>query len=212
MKYNENDLTNLFNNEKSIWQADDLDWFDEKLAHKLQNNKLPAHEKQKLIEMMANDQAVMDRYLSLKEQTAVKFTPSRSWLSQLFQSKFQALIAVGLSLVIIVAVIFNIKNTINTNIENIDGMRGMAATSTYPTNGSTLDVAPEYFITQNKHSDEVKISISLNDKTIWSSAYQRSNKFHLPISVKQQLTTGHYSWLVNYKNSDINERYSFNIR
>lgn len=205
MKYNEKNLINLFNQEKSIWQADDLDWFDDKLIHKLQNNQLPVNEKQKMINMMANDQAVMNKYLSLKKQTV----ENKPWFSQLFQSKFPALIAVGLSLAFVITIVINLNNTASTNIES---MRGVVATSIYPIDGSTLDVAPEYFIIQNKYIDEIKINILVNDKNIWSSDYQKSNKFYLPLNIKQQLITGQYNWLVENKNSDINESYSFNIR
>ncbi len=135
MKYNENNLTDLFIKQAAIWDVDDLDWFDNQLVSKLQNNQLPEQEKQTLIEMMANDQAVMNRYLQLKQQTApVKESLIEKFISALKATKTIPLLATGLALFISLVIVFNHTNE-DISFES-DLVRGIPQTSIYPAENS----------------------------------------------------------------------------
>jgi hypothetical protein len=206
MKYDEQNIKQILRKQSSCGQPEDLDWFDSELVEKLQRNKLPADEKQKLITMMANDQSMMKRYLSLKKETIIV----ESWLSKFMRSKLLQLTTIRLSLILVLIILFNN----NTLLQNIDTtiVRGATQTSIYPINKSTLRKAPDYFIAQNKNTDNISISLFANNQVLWSSDYQKSNKFYLPIHIKNQLETGQYNWAVNNNNNEINESYSFTIR
>lgn len=209
MKYNEKNLTDLFKNEKDIWDTDDLDWLDSQLVHKLQNGELPAEEKSTLIEMMANDQAVMNRYLQLKQHTMpIKESLSENIFGALYAQKMIPLLATGLALVIALVVIFKQQDNIefDTNI-----VRGIPNASIYPIANSLLDNPPEYFIVNNKTTEQLQLQLKFNETILWVSDLQQSNKFYLPIQVKQQLKPGIYSWSVKNNQGKIVTTNNFTI-
>jgi len=211
MKYNEKDLTEFIKNEKTIWSVDDLNWFDNELVVKLQNNQLPIEEKNKLIEMMANDQAVMNRYLELKQQTApVKESIVDRFLSPFISLKPIPLLATGFALLISIVIIFNQKNE-HKSFES-DPVRGIPQASIYPLENSHLKTAPEFFIVNNQSSQLLGLQLYIDNKTIWVSEFQRSTKFYLPEQVQQKLTPGNYSWSVmdNNKQVIINNKFTIN--
>ena len=206
MKYNEQKIKQLFQHETSIWQDHDLDWFDKDLAERLQNNKLPEDEKQELLDMMTHDQAVMDRYLALKQQKITVKSP----FIQLFKSQMFPLFASALTLILALTFLINHNNNKQDLKPNI--MRSISEASIYPGDASILKIAPDYFIIQNRMSDNLQVSLIYNKKTIWISDFQKSNKFHLPIVVLQQLESGQYTWVVKNKNSEINANYTFTVQ
>jgi len=200
MKYNENNLKQLFQNEENIWDEEDLDWLDSKRVNKLQNNELPENEKQIIIEMMANDQAVMNRYLELKQHTQPM---SESFIDQIWVTlKFNKLIpllATGLALVVTLVVILNQPNEEPNFSQEV--VRGVSKVSFFPAQNSVISNAPEYFIVDNHKSENVRVNLSTNNQVIWSSEFQKSHKFYLPIKIQQKMNKGQYFWDV----TDIND-------
>jgi hypothetical protein len=205
MKYNENTLKSLFENESTIWSSDDLDWFDEQLVHKLQNNQLASDEKQKIITMMANDQTIMHRYLKLKQATAPlknsKIGTIRPFLVPLFS------MAVAITFVFI----FVFKSN---DIEEFDleTTRGVGNTKIYPENSSHLKSAPEFFIIKNQQNKDYKITLKAKETIIWESEFQKSNKFYIPVEIYNKLHQGHYNWIIQSHNKTKNSKpYTFSI-
>ena len=210
MKYNEKNLTDIFKKQESIWNTDDLDWFDSQLVYKLQNNELSIQEKDMLVEMMANDQTVLNRYLQLKQYTApVKESIVERFFSAFKTPKSIPLLATGLALIISLVVVF--KQT-NENISfGSDLVRGIPQASIYPADNSLIKEVPEFFIINNKHSQKMRLQLNIDNAIVWVSEIQQSNKFYLPRQIQQKLIPGDYSWSVIDKNEKIITKNSFTI-
>jgi len=211
MKYNEDNLKQLFQKEEKIWDEEDLDWLDRKLVYKLQNNELPDDEKQIVVEMMANDQAVMNRYLELKQHTQ---PIGESSIDQIWNTlkinKTVPLLATGLALVLTLVIILNQPNEESNFTQDV--VRGIPKVSFFPTQNSVISNVPEYFIVDNHKSQSVRVSLNVNNQVIWSSELQKSHKFYLPINIQQKMKKGQYFWDVTDINDTTIAKNSFTIQ
>jgi len=205
MKYNENDIKNLFNNELRIWESDDLDWFDKKLVLKLQNNQLDHDEKQRLIDMMKNDQMVMNRYLQLKNETKVESLSFWNFLKPKMTVVLTSVMA------LILAVIFFNQEEINYNFDQ-DITRGVGLVKIYPQDNSIIESPLGFLLVENKKDRWLKVKLYYNNQQIWISPFQKSNKFHIPFELKTKLNKGKYKWTITSKDGNTNDTYTFTLQ
>jgi hypothetical protein len=89
--------------------------------------------------------------------------------------------------------------------------RGVPQTSIYPKHKSVLDKVPDYFIIQNKRGNELQILIKSNNQTLWSSPFQKTNKYYLPVPIKQQLSKGDYTWEIYHRDGEIKSSHVFTL-
>ena len=211
MKYDEKNIKELFKNEENIWDKEDLDWLNSQLVYKLQNNELPEDEKSIIIKMIANDQAVMNRYLELKQHTAPL---KESMIDKIFMAfktpKMIPLLATGLALMISLVVIFKQTNE-ELNFDT-DIIRGVPQISVYPTENSIIKNAPEYFIANKKDSQAIRLQLKFDNTVVWLSELQQSNKFYMPRKINQKLLPGHYKWAILDKHDNVITMNNFTIQ
>ncbi len=210
MKYDKEYLEKLFSNEPPLWTKEDLEWFNQELIHKLQNNQLPTNEKDKLITMMANDQSMMNKYLELKQKTADLHTSIIQKIAQLFISKKYTLVATALAFIAVV--ILSIKQGPQSLEYDPEVLRGATQADVFPKNNSKLKNKPNFFIINNSKSDALKIQLERDHHTLWISQKQKSNKYYLPLNIKNQLTTGQYTWKVLKVNNTLLQKHEFSIQ
>ena len=210
MKYDKEYLEKLFSNEPPLWTKEDLEWFNQELIRKLQNNQLPTNEKDKLITMMANDQSMMNKYLELKQETVGLHTSIIQKTAQLFISKKHTLVATALAFIAVV--ILSIKHGPQSLEYDPEILRGATQADVFPKNNSKLKNKPNFFIINNSKSEALKIQLERDHHTLWISQKQKSNKYYLPINIKNQLTTGQYTWKVLKVNNALLQKHEFSIQ
>lgn len=198
MKFSEQNIRDVFENEESIWQEQDLDWMNKSLVTKLLKNRLPPEDKQMIADMIANDQAVMNKYLHVKSQLNHK---PASIFNFLRIKTISAIAAVFIAVIVLIITSANFEYTDNP-IE-IDTFRGVPEAGYYPISNSIINAAPEFFIIPNKDLQNIKIQLEKNQNIIWESPYQKSVKYHIPADVAEQLKSGFYIWHVMDKNNTI---------
>jgi hypothetical protein len=201
MKFNEEQLKHLLQNEPATWNHDDLSWFDQEYFEQIENKTLPTEERQRVIQKMANDQVVMNHYLTLKRAHNID---SKSTL--LFWRKPIALAASVAGILMIywlTTVDFN-------NNENIELLRSPTEFSVYPQNAKTLPESPTYLVAPPM-DNKFKIKLFSDQKVIWETHELTTPRIYLPPEVRSQMQTGKYSWQVYNHVGELAHSYIFSI-
>jgi len=201
MKFDEKRINDLLQSEPAAWSQDDLSWFDQEYFEQIENKTLPPEEHQRVIQMMANDQVVMNHYLRLKRTQG---SDKESFL--LFLRKP---IAIAASLAGILMIYWLTNVNLNTN-ENEDMFRSPTEFSIYPQNAKTLSESPTYLVAPPM-DNKFKIKLLSNQKVIWETHEMSTPRIYLPPEVRSQLQTGKYSWQVYNYDGELTHSYKFSI-
>ncbi len=203
MKFNEKSLKKLLQNEVSEWDSADLSWFDEALFLKLENKQLSQAEHQKMVEMMAHDQAVMNHYLAHKRQCKANHVESAE---RFFTNRTWAMISLYTCSVVLLLWFI----PISTESDFEDFKRGTLTSQIVPVHQAQLDRFPEYFIVPMT-DQPIRVDLLHHDEGVWQSEWQQTQRFMLPVFIRNDLTKGKYHWRVVTKDLKIVYQSSFTI-
>ena len=192
MKFNEDLLKKLLQQEKTEWDMSDLSWFDEDLLLKFEGKQLSQSEHDNLLDMMVHDQAVLDHYLHLKQQLKSTEKAQNSF------SKYQWLL---ISFTAIAVVLMIGLNAIDGDDNREILTRGGAEFAIYPADQAMLREFPSFFMVPNS-VEQMKIELLSDNEVVWSSDWQKTVKFLFPDSERSHLTHGEYQWRVVSKGKD----------
>ena len=206
MKFNEEQIKGLIQNEKSNWDGDDLSWFDEDCFSKFEEKKLSADEHQKIIFMLANDQAVMDHFLEMKRKFEKPAKPMTGFF-KMFEMKKPIILMVSLASFAVSS--WLIFSTVEP-IKSTDLLRSPTEFLIYPKDKMTLQNAPTYLVAPQMETD-FKIELHRANHMIWGSPELNTPRIYLPPEIRSQLTVGLYNWKILTADDHLVHSYYFNI-
>ena len=209
MKFNEAQIKNIIQQETSVWNSDDLSWFDENYLARFESKKLPPVEHQKIISMLAHDQTVMNHYQALKRKLE-KSSPLTTGFSKWFLIKKPVILMLSLASL---AVSFGLIYTNFESIEKTDVFRSPTEFLIYPEDNMALQNAPTYLVAPPLETMETgfKIEIYRDSLLLWKTTELNTPRVYLPPEIRQQLKVGHYNWQILTVNNQIIDQFSFSI-
>ncbi len=209
MKFNEEQIKNLIQQEESTWNSDDLSWFDESYFTRFETKKMSPDERQKIIYMLANDQIVMNHYLAMKRNFGKSAQLSTGFLKLFGMKKPFVLMASFASL----AVGFWLVYLNTQTIEDIDVYRSPTEVLMYPLDNMVLQNAPTYLVAPHIEAmgTSFKIVLHRGSHLIWETPELDTPRVYLPPEIRSQLTVGLYNWKIISPDNQLIHSYFFNI-
>lgn len=204
MKFNEEQIKGLLHKEQSKWNQDDLSWFDKDFIAQFESNSLNQEDQQKVIAMLANDQMVMDHYLTLKKEKSAGTSPVQSKAFS-FNPKF-AFAPMALASLMLVFWLVNIE----PKPQAPDVYRSPTEVLIYPHDKKTLHEVPTYLVAP--FSDErFVIKLHNHQGLIWESPELITPRVYLPPEIRSQITEGLYHWQAITVDQTTKHNYQFTI-
>ncbi len=207
MKFNENRIKELIQNETTTWSSEDLSWFDQSYFEQFEFKSLPPEERQKIIAMLANDQAVMNHYLTLKNQHEMTAKKSNGKWLHWFMTKPVILMS---SLACMVTVLWLINSNTNIKEEAIDQYRSPTEVLMYPQNNKVLTEPPTYLVVPNSEK-AFKLELYTASQLIWGTAELETPRVYLPPEIRSKMASGLYNWKVMTADNQVIDNFYFTI-
>jgi hypothetical protein len=206
MKFNEEQIMRLIQQEQSTWDNEDLSWFDEKYFAAFETKKLPVEEREKIIAMLANDQTVMNHYLQMKRKVNHSSQQSAG-MWRIFS--FKRSVMVMASLTGFVASLWLVYNNVEV-VDNTEIYRSPTEILIYPQDNKVLQNAPTYLVAP-KVDAGFKIELLRASQLIWQTPELSTPRVYLPPEVRSQLTVGLYNWKIMTTDDQLLHSYYFSI-